>query len=243
MAQTALQPTAPDDALARWHAAARPAADLFAGVRTISVIVPHADDETLGCGGLIAQAAARGIAVTVTILTDGAASHPGSRDWPPRRLAQRRRKEARAAVARLTDGRGTVLFGDAPDGALADHGVAPATIAPADLFVTCWQGDPHPDHRAAYGIACAAAARSNATLLAFPLWVLTTDCPVPAHDIVRIDVSAQLARKRAALAEHRSQLGLLVTDVAGFVLDASLTAHFVRADELFVIVPPPAAAD
>lgn len=226
------------DALKRWHAAAQSVeiAELLGDARNLGVIVPHADDETLGCGGLIAAASARGLAVTVTILTDGAASHPGSRAWPPASLARRRRREVQAATTDLGDV--SLIFADAPDGKLADHPEVAAVIPHADMFVTCWRDDPHPDHRAAYFIARVAAARWNVPLLAFPLWVLTTDLPVPDIPLLRLDVTPYMRRKRAALAQHRSQLGELVDDVRGFVLEDDLQQLFVRDDEVYLRCPP-----
>ncbi|WP_312082777.1 PIG-L family deacetylase, partial [Brevundimonas sp.] len=41
------------------------------------VIAPHADDETLGAGALIRQAAETGRLAGVVVLTDGAGSHEG----------------------------------------------------------------------------------------------------------------------------------------------------------------------
>lgn len=228
-----------DDPLARWHDAATDTdiGGLLGSAQSLGVVVPHADDETLGCGGLIAAAALRGVAVTITILTDGAASHPGSLAWPPDRLALRRRHEARSAVAQLAQ-RVRLNFAEAPDGKLADHPDTMGQIPRADIFVTCWQDDPHPDHHAAFFIAQAAAARWDAPLLAFPLWVLTTPIPVPDLPLQRLDISHYLPRKRAALAEHRSQLGQLVEDVRGFVLDDDLQSLFVRADELYLRCTP-----
>lgn len=226
-----------DTPLARWHAAASPttAARLLGTAQSLGVIVPHADDETLGCGGLIAAAAARGLPVTITVLTDGAASHPGSRTWPPARLARRRRRELQAAVTNFGDI--ALVFANAPDGDLADHPEIVDRIPRADLFVTCWEDDPHPDHRAAFFIARDAAARCEAPLLAFPLWVLTTAMPVPELPILRLDVASWLPQKRAALARHRSQLGTLIGDVRGFVLDDELQRLFVRSDELYLRCP------
>ncbi len=225
-------------ALDRWRAAAgmMSASMLLGGARALGVIVPHADDETLGCGGLIAEAAAMGVAVTVTILTDGAASHPASLQWPPARLARRRRREALAAVDILSAGAARLVFADAPDGALADHPAVGAAVPPADCYVTCWRDDPHPDHKAAFAIAAVVAAQQRAPLFAFPLWVLDTDLPVPDLAIHRIDVSRHVARKRRALAAHASQLGQLVTDDPGFILDDPLQQLFLRPDELFVVV-------
>ncbi len=39
------------------------------------VFSPHQDDETLGCGGMIARKREQGIPVVVTFLTDGRGSH------------------------------------------------------------------------------------------------------------------------------------------------------------------------
>ncbi|GGI76076.1 hypothetical protein GCM10007973_11140 [Polymorphobacter multimanifer] len=228
----------PLPALDRWRAASgwTPAATLLGAARSLGVIVPHADDETLGCGGLIATASAMGIDVTVTILTDGAASHPESLQWPPARLAHRRRQEARTAVAILSAGTARLVFANAPDGALADHPEVAASVPPADCYVSCWRDDPHPDHQAAFAVAVAVATAHAAPLFAFPLWVLDTDLPVPDLAIHRIDVTPHMARKRRALAAHASQLGQLVTDDPGFILDDPLQQLFLRPDELLIAV-------
>ena len=83
-------------------------------------------------------------------------------------------------------------------------------------------------------IAQTAAAHWHVPLLAFPLWVLTTPVAVPDLPLLRLDISQHLPSKRAALAEHRSQLGELVHDVRGFVLGDDLQALFVRSDELYL---------
>ncbi len=68
------------------------------GDAPILVLAPHPDDESLGCGGLIAQADVAGRPPTVTILTDGAGSHPNLRDWPPEPLRALREQEALRAL-------------------------------------------------------------------------------------------------------------------------------------------------
>src|SRR6202167_1978892 len=82
------------------------------------ILAPHADDETLGCGALIAACCERGQPPVVVILTDGAASHPGSKQYPPERLRQLRAEEARQAVAALGLASENLLFFDYPDTAL-----------------------------------------------------------------------------------------------------------------------------
>ncbi len=89
-------------------AAARPtspdcfAAEELAGDAPVVVRAPHPDDESLGCGALLAAAFQKTGARPIC-LTDGSGSHPGSAAWPPSRLAQKRQEEMRKAV-RCLDG-------------------------------------------------------------------------------------------------------------------------------------------
>ena len=46
------------------------------------IIAPHPDDEVLGCGGLMQGLAALCRPIQLISVTDGSASHPGSRRWP-----------------------------------------------------------------------------------------------------------------------------------------------------------------
>ena len=57
------------------------------------VIAPHPDDETLGCGAIIARKRAAGTNVRVVIVTDGRRSHRSDK-IPVHRLIALRRKEA-----------------------------------------------------------------------------------------------------------------------------------------------------
>src|ERR1700742_5149972 len=71
------------------------------GSGTCLVLAPHPDDESLGCGGLIAACVAAGRDPLVAVLTDGTGSHPGSLAFPPDRLRTLRAQEVRAAVGHL----------------------------------------------------------------------------------------------------------------------------------------------
>ena len=57
--------------------------DEITGNRCALILAPHPDDESLGCGGLIAEACARGRPPAVIIVSDGTGSHPLSREYPP----------------------------------------------------------------------------------------------------------------------------------------------------------------
>jgi LmbE family N-acetylglucosaminyl deacetylase len=69
--------------------------------RPFIVIAPHPDDESLACGGLIADACRQGLRGKVVIVSDGAGSHPNSKTYPADRLRSLREEEARQAAAEL----------------------------------------------------------------------------------------------------------------------------------------------
>ena len=70
------------------------------GLRVL-IVAPHPDDESIGCGGLIAVLASRGVHLNVVIVTDGSGSHPNSLKYPRSRLAQLRAREATQALGIL----------------------------------------------------------------------------------------------------------------------------------------------
>ena len=121
-------------------------------MRTL-VVAPHADDETLGCGGTIARLVREGHQVTVAVMTGhGATPHPV---FPPSTW-EVVRAEAREAMAVLgvTDLRffelPAVLVADLP--AHEVNRVAAALVAdvrPQVLYVP-FPLDLHSDHRALF---------------------------------------------------------------------------------------------
>ncbi|RYF32212.1 MAG: PIG-L family deacetylase, partial [Comamonadaceae bacterium] len=85
---------------------ATPAQLVPPGARAV-VVAPHPDDEVLSVGGLLAMLSNNGAArsddfvVTVIAVTDGAASHTGSLEWPRSRLLRERPRETERALAQL----------------------------------------------------------------------------------------------------------------------------------------------
>jgi LmbE family N-acetylglucosaminyl deacetylase/uncharacterized membrane protein YbhN (UPF0104 family) len=193
----------------------------------IVIVAPHADDETLGCGGLLAGCAAMGVKAHVVVLTDGARSHLGSLEWPTQRLVARRAVEVRRALARLGLGRASVSFFDNPDGALlfrpdlreraAERLVHLANRLRAKRIFVTWRHDPHPDHVAASLVAERAVARhKRIKLVQFPIWGLFLPGEAKLADrgwrARRLDVRAHLVAKRRAIAAYRTQTTHLISD-------------------------------
>jgi len=201
--------------------------DTIIGLGTCLVLAPHPDDESLGCGGLIAACCAAGRAPMVAILTDGSGSHPGSRACPPDRMRLVRQREAHQAVAQLGLPPERLVFCKYPDTLAPRHGpafeAAVRTLCgliahepSCTAIVGPWQHDPHGDHEAAAHIAAAVAERSRVRHVAYPVWgwLLPPDASVPDAPIAgwRLDITPFLPAKRRAIAAHKSQFGEVATD-------------------------------
>jgi LmbE family N-acetylglucosaminyl deacetylase len=107
------------------------------------------------------------------------------------------------------------------------------------VVVAPWAGDPHCDHEAAAAIGAAVAARLGVGVLSYPVWGWLRDPDALVAEARtggwRLDVTAQLAAKRRAIAAHRSQHGLVVEDAKdGFVLPARLLEVACRGYEVFI---------
>ena len=146
--------------------------------RPAIVLAPHPDDETLGCGGLIALKRKLGVPVTVVFMTDGALSHAHLVD--PDELRARRRIEAAHACSALGVEADSVHHIDVRDGALevsADE--AETLLTPLLRAVRSDQLiAPHPaesplDHQATFHIADRALRRAGETMeaLLYPVWL------------------------------------------------------------------------
>ena len=226
------------------------------GGKPALILAPHADDESLGCGGLIAAASAAGHPPFVLILTDGAGSHPNSRTYPPARLKSVREQEALNAVSILGLPAGRIGFLGLRDTAAPMEGDGfDAAVAAILSFVertdaasvlSPWQHDPHCDHLSAHLMASEAVARCRARHLAYPVWGWTLPAaarlPGPVPHGMRLDITDRLAVKRRAIAAHASQYGGLIQDDAdGFRLPPNLLEVFSRPFETFLTLHGPAA--
>lgn len=216
------------------------------------VLAPHADDESLGCGGLLARAAETGLRPGVLVLTDGTGSHPGSRKFPPEKLLTVRKAEAREACEILGLAPERVGFLGLRDTAAPTAGeafdAAVQAIVTTARSWTCtvllapWRHDPHCDHEAAHLMAVEAARRMGVPHLAYPVWgwTLAPDVTLTGPEVKgwRLDVSRQRAVKQRAIRAHRSQYaGLVDDDPGGFQLKPGFLELFDGPFETFLSRP------
>jgi LmbE family N-acetylglucosaminyl deacetylase len=231
-----------------------PYADLHTiiGSGTTLLLAPHPDDESLGCGGLIAEACSRNNPPVVVVLTDGTMSHPSSLSHPRQRLKALREAETRTAVEILGLPADRLFFLGFPDGGAPREGsgraLAAAQVAHlvrlhgATSILATWEHDPHDDHLAAHLIAQEAAHLTGARLVSYPVWGWTLP---PRHLLpnqtvqgARLDIARYQAVKRRAIAAHASQHpGLIVDDPDGFHLKPDMLTFHNRTFEVFLFSP------
>ena len=135
--------------------------------RRVLVFAPHADDEVFGCGAALASLAARGAAVTVVVLTDGAGDTADAGER--RRIAATRLAESRAALALLGGGEVREAgfrdrrLGDDPAELRAALSREIGAVRPEVVFVPS-PVEIHPDHRAAAAALVALASEGEPSL-------------------------------------------------------------------------------
>jgi len=225
--------------------------DDVVGSGTCLVLAPHPDDESLGCGGLIAACCAASRPPVVAMLTDGAASHPGSRLYPPAKLADLREREVVSAVGILGLRPERLLLLREPDGkaphdgaafdAVVDRVVCSLQQERCTSLLAPWRFDPHCDHVAAARIAAEAARIVGVRLVSYPVWgwTLADDAEVDEVPPVRgwrLDVGRHADAKCRAIAAHASQYGDVITDdPEGFRLPAALLQAMRQPWEVFLL--------
>ncbi|MBD3883416.1 PIG-L family deacetylase [Phormidium tenue FACHB-886] len=225
--------------------------------RSILVVAPHPDDETLGCGGTIALLRLLGCQVYILVMSDGTMSHPRSRKYPAPKLKALREQETIAAVSILGIDRRSITFLQLKDGAIpmVDEAGFEAAVdrcqvhlsrLSPELMLLPWRADPHPDHRAAWQLIQSALTNLAIAprLIEYPIW----DWDVQQRGKMaspgkmaserqagwRIEISAVLAEKRRAIAQYRSQVtNLIDDDPQGFQLTPDMLENFTRPWEVF----------
>ncbi|MES3007319.1 MAG: PIG-L deacetylase family protein [Pseudomonadota bacterium] len=180
------------------------------------VFAPHPDDETLGCGGLLAACHTAGIPTHAVIVTSGDFGEHGKVGGVAR--------EAETSAAATVLGISTVKFWREPDRGVVcnERTIAAARQAifdsNADLILTPSFHEIHPDHRATAWIVIEATRRLAEE--GRHLRVAMYEVGAPLHRVdVLVDITAHEIVKRAAIAKYISQLSLRPYDTVIFSLN------------------------
>ncbi len=183
----------------------------------IVVLAPHADDETIGCGGVLSRYADAGAQTAVIVVTDGRRGDPdiyrSGLDEKQQREAEDRlvsRRKAEAARAAEILGVKTLVFLDQPDACVRPTAEAVARLraelerlSPQVLLLP-FLIDKHPDHLETNGLFLHAAASlwpgdGGPICWAYETWT-------PLHANRTVDIRDVADRKWQALGQYESQI-------------------------------------
>lgn len=190
--------------------------------KSAMVFSPHQDDETLGCGGMIALKRQLGIPVKVVFMTDG---RLGIARLNPEEIINIRKREAVAALANLGVASEEIQFLDLIDGDLAT--LLPDRLEciiarlvqllqefmPEEVYVP-HRKDFHADHEATYKLVRRAIAQSGmkVELLQYPIWIFWQNplsLKIKLQDIAgayRLSINSVQAQKHQAIETYQSQI-------------------------------------
>jgi LmbE family N-acetylglucosaminyl deacetylase len=220
---------------------------------TTLVVAPHPDDESLGCGGLIARLRDVDQEVHILLVSDGTGSHPNSLTFPPDRLRETRYQELREAASILGVAPDAISFLHCPDRYVPGpespdfYRVAGQVnrvlldVRP-DTIVVPWRRDRHGDHEASWQIVHTAAQQSgfSGRWLEYQVWMSELGdaeaWPRPGEmRSLELDITSVIERKRQAISQYRSQISDLISDdPAGFQLSPETLARFDEPVERFL---------
>lgn len=218
------------------------------------VLAPHPDDESLGCGGLIALLHGQGCRVSVVLTTDGSKSHPNSVSYPESARIDLRKQELRNALSILGVREQDTHYMNGPDSALPAQGEQGfmdykndlKTLLDAirpQLCLVPYELDPHRDHRASWQVLRVALqefAHNGIRIWEYPIWLyqnaVSTDIPLLQRgELKYVDIRPYLEQKRTAIGAHVSQVSNLITDdPEGFMLSKEMIAHFLTGREYYM---------
>jgi LmbE family N-acetylglucosaminyl deacetylase len=186
--------------------------------KTILIVAPHPDDETLACGGTIAKRVKEGSSVNVIFLTDGRNSHLHelgiALDPTPDELIEIRKDEAKRATGILGLKNDDLIFLNLENITLKENFEFARShltqtikrLRPEEIFFPD-EEDMHKTHSAASKIVI----DSIKTLSISPkkyqynIWADKNDSR--DHDnLSHLDVSSVLALKKQAICEYKSQV-------------------------------------
>jgi N-acetylglucosamine malate deacetylase 1 len=228
-------------------------AEFIVNAKRALIFAPHQDDETLGCGGLIALKCSQDVPVDVVFLTDGSQSH-GSQSKKGTQAQQlhvlKRKQEAEAALAILGVPPARIHFLNFQDGSLfqlsKEHrreGVERLAellrdSVPEEVYLP-HQQDRHPDHEATYTLALEAlhlaGLRAPVTIWQYPIWYFW-DAPSEfnlrhpqLNGLHGLPIDAVREQKKRAIAVYASQTG----DAQSGVLPPGFLEQFIGSFELF----------
>ena len=178
----------------------------------VVIISAHPDDMEIGMGGTVAKLIDSMAAITSVIVTNGGrSSNPFA--FSEQRMAEVRREEALCAAGVL--GVKEVVFCDEPDAADKIDTTAVTRklvelftrLRPTEVYTLDQELDRHPAHRLTGTLARESVLEAG-IVLSGGIWAYEIWGPFAAWDRLEY-IDRYVAKKMAAIAEHRSQVATI----------------------------------
>ena len=222
---------------------------------------PHPDDETLGCGGTIAQKITQGYEVSVVFLTDGrnALRDIGISMPSPSRLKEIRKAEAIRAAKIIGIKQENLFFFEIEDGLLSKNESKALEkiseileVHPREVYIP-QEKEYNVDHRetnrlvknviekleffpSEYHYSIAWRYPLNLIVRFRPKHMRSSIMGKLLHcDVVRTDISASLPLKKAALDAYKSQTSLISDQQKEPLLKKTFLKNFLEKEEAFFV--------
>ncbi|MDN3586235.1 bifunctional PIG-L family deacetylase/class I SAM-dependent methyltransferase [Pedobacter aquatilis] len=237
-----------------WSQAIPATDEVFNQVNKCMLIIPHPDDESLACAGLVSILKAKGVVFKFILTTDGSQSHTHSVKFPQARLTQVRHDELLNALNILGFDNADLLSYRAKDSAMPSRGengfselaeklTADLLSFNPDLILVPYELDPHRDHRASWQLLMAALEKAKINrprIWEYPIWLYQNASPedipkINPGELKLVNISRYLELKKACIYAHASQTTALIDDdPMGFRLSEEMISNFTIEDEFFL---------
>ena len=180
--------------------------------KNVVIVSAHPDDMEIGMGGTVAKLVeSKAVMTSVVVTNGGRSSNPFT--LTEQRMAEVRREEALRAAAVL--GVQDVIFCNEPD-AVDEIDVTSVTrrlveilvrLQPTEVYTLDEDLDRHPAHRLAGKLARESVLKAG-IVLSVGLWAYEIWGPFATWDRLEY-IDRYVAKKMAAIAEHRSQVATI----------------------------------
>lgn len=219
--------------------------------KSAMIFAPHQDDESFGCGGVIALKRKQDVPVKVVFITDGGGSHSDNPRVTRQEIIQIRRQEALTALTILGVEAENIHFLNKWDGALykmdtvereetiAQIAQLIRTFQPQELYVT-HNNDHSKDHEISYELVKAAVdvAEIEVDLWQYAIWLLWKPLLLGNLKILeltgayRLGIHPVQSQKKQAIETYKSQY-LPIDSDSSPVLPPGFLWRFLLPYEIF----------
>ena len=214
--------------------------------KTSIIFAPHPDDACLGCGGVISKKIKSGEKVIIVDITDGRYSFwlmfGIDKNPSPKETAIIRKNEEINAMNLFGVLKENIYFLEYEDGFLyeerkeAEKKIFDIIMEkkPSEIYIPCTE-DKHLDHVITNMLVMESLKRLdlNMPVYEYFIWARPKIEKTNQANLIKIDISDELERKKTALESYESQITNFSSEQKRPILDNIFLSYFYKNEELF----------